>query len=313
MKVALVAGGAGFVGSHLCEFLLEKGYKVFAIDNLVTGHRANIEGILNHPHFNWIEQDIITPLFMNVKCDEIYNLASPASPVDFARIPDYILKTNSVGHTNLLEWAKHCKARILFASTSEVYGDPLVHPQVESYLGNVDCFGERGCYDEAKRFGEAITRAYHYKHGVDTRIVRIFNTYGPRMRPEDGRVIPNFFVQALTGKPLSIYGDGKQTRSLCYVDDLVDGIFRLMQSEILTPTNIGNPHEITILDIAQSVSDACSVSLKTEFKPLPPNDPKQRKPDISKAKRELGWSPKVSLTEGFKKTLSSFKKNIQAQ
>jgi dTDP-glucose 4,6-dehydratase len=307
-KTAVVAGGAGFVGSHLCEFLLEKGYRVFAVDNLVTGRRSNIETLLHNPNFNWLEHDIIAPLFMNVKSDEIYNLASPASPIDFEKIPDYILKTNSIGQINMLELAKTNKARILFASTSEVYGDPLEHPQKESYLGNVDCYGHRGCYDEAKRFGESITRAYNLRHGIDTRVVRIFNTYGPRMRPEDGRVIPNFFSQALTGKPLTIYGDGKQTRSLCYVDDLVAGIYKLMQSNVLTPTNIGNPNEITVLDIAKSVSIACGVKLQTEFKPLPPSDPKQRKPDISKAIKELGWQPKVSLTDGFQKTLNYFKK-----
>jgi dTDP-glucose 4,6-dehydratase len=308
VKTALVAGGAGFIGSFLCENLLEKGYRVYAIDNLVTGKRANIEHLLLNPAFSWIEHNIINPLHMNVPCHEIYNMASPASPVDFERIPDFILKTAAIGHMNLLEWAKLHKARILFASTSEVYGDPLEHPQKETYLGNVDCAGPRGCYDEAKRYGEALTRAYRTKHGLQTRVVRIFNTYGPRMRPEDGRVIPNFFSQALAGKPLTIYGDGKQTRSLCYVTDLVEGLYKLMQSEVDTPTNMGNPDEYTILDIAKNVASVCEAEFKTEFKPLPQSDPKQRRPDITKAREELGWEPKVTLREGFAKTLDYFKK-----
>ncbi len=307
MKTALVAGGAGFIGSHLCEFLLGNGYRVYAIDNLVTGRRSNIEHLIQNKNFSWLDHDIITPLFMNSPCNEIYNLASPASPVDFAKIPDFILKTSAVGHLNLLNWAKTQGARILFASTSEVYGDPLVHPQVESYLGNVDCIGIRGCYDEAKRFGEALSMSYRRLYKLETRIARIFNTYGPRMRPEDGRVIPNFFTQALSGKPLTIYGDGKQTRSLCYVSDLVEGLFKLMQSTQFTPINIGNSEEQTILDLAQVVSDVCKTKLKTETRPLPPSDPKKRRPDISKAKELLKWSPQVSLTEGMTKTLEYFK------
>jgi dTDP-glucose 4,6-dehydratase len=307
MKTALVAGGAGFIGSHLCEFLLNKGYRVYAIDNMVTGQRKNIEHLIQNKNFSWIDHDIINPLFMNSPCDEIYNLASPASPIDFEKIPDFILKTSAIGHLNLLNWAKTHNARILFASTSEVYGDPLVHPQVESYLGNVDCTGIRGCYDEAKRFGEALSMSYRRLYKLETRIARIFNTYGPRMRPEDGRVIPNFFTQALNDKPLTIYGDGKQTRSLCYVSDLVEGLFKLMQSDQFTPINIGNPQEQTILELAQVVADVCKTKLKTQKMPLPPSDPKQRRPDISKAKELLKWSPQVSLAEGMSKTLEYFK------
>ncbi|MDZ4677584.1 MAG: UDP-glucuronic acid decarboxylase family protein [Oligoflexia bacterium] len=310
MKVALVAGGAGFIGSHLCELLLAKNYRVYAIDNLVTGRRSNIEHLINNKSFSWIEHDINNPLHMNVACDEIYNLASPASPIDFEKIPDFILRTGSIGHLNLLQWAQQQNARILIASTSEVYGDPLEHPQKETYLGNVDCTGIRGCYDEAKRFAEAMTMAYHRRYKIDTKIMRIFNTYGPRMRPEDGRVIPNFFMQALKKQPFTIYGDGKQTRSLCYVTDLVEGMHMLMQSSINTPTNIGNPDEYTILDIAKNVGLACKVDFKTEHKPLPPSDPKQRRPDITKAKRELKWEPKVSLREGFEKTLEYFKSTL---
>jgi dTDP-glucose 4,6-dehydratase len=311
VKTALVAGGAGFIGSHLCEFLLEKGYRVYAIDNLITGRRVNIEHLIHNENFSWLEHDIINKLFMNVPCDEIYNLASPASPVDFTKIPDVILRTSSIGHMHLLDWARTHKARILFASTSEVYGDPLEHPQKESYLGNVDCNGIRGCYDEAKRFGEALTMAYNRQFGLETRIVRIFNTYGPRMRPEDGRVIPNFFSQALHKQPMTIFGDGTQTRSLCFVTDLVDGLYKLMQSDVKTPVNIGNPDEYTILDIAKNVAIACHAEFKTTFLPLPPGDPKQRRPDITKAKEKLGWSPKVSLREGFEKTRTYFS-NLKA-
>jgi dTDP-glucose 4,6-dehydratase len=285
---------------------LKKNYKVFAIDCLVTGRRANIQALLENPNFNWIEHNIINPLFMNVKCDEIYNLASPASPIDFERIPDFILKTAAQGHMNLLEWAKTNGARILYASTSEVYGDPEVHPQTETYYGNVNCIGVRGCYDEAKRFGEALTMAYKNIHGVNTRIVRIFNTYGPRMRPEDGRVIPNFFTQALAQRPLTIYGDGEQTRSLCYVSDLVEGIYKLMQSDVSAPVNIGNPYEITMNTLARTVSEICGVEFKSESQPLPPNDPKRRRPDITRAKELLGWEPRTSLKDGLGKTLEYF-------
>jgi dTDP-glucose 4,6-dehydratase len=306
MKTALVAGGAGFIGSHLCEYLIAQGYRVYALDNLITGRRLNIEHLIPNSNFSWLEHDIIDPLFMKVGCDEIYNLASPASPVDFLKMPDFILKTASVGHLNLLNWAKLHNAKILFASTSEVYGDPLVHPQVESYLGNVDCTGIRGCYDEGKRFAEALTMSYMRLHKIDARIARIFNTYGPRMRPEDGRVIPNFFTQALKKEPLTIYGDGKQTRSLCYVNDLVEGLFKLMQSSEQTPVNIGNPEEHTILDIAKIVADVCKAPFKTKFLPLPPSDPKQRRPDITKAQKILKWTPQTPLAEGMLTTLSYF-------
>lgn len=310
MKTILVAGGAGFVGSYLCEALLEKGHRVYAIDNLVTGRRKNINHLLTHPQFTWLEHDIIFPLYMNVPCNEIYNLASPASPVDFEKIPDYILKTAAVGHLNLLNWAKSNNAKILYASTSEVYGDPQVHPQSEDYLGHVDCTGLRGCYDEAKRFGEALTLSYQRRYGTQVRIVRIFNTYGPRMRPEDGRVIPNFFNQALKNVPMTIYGDGKQTRSLCFVSDLVEGLIKLMDSSIQTPVNLGNPDEYTILDIAKKVSEICNVEFKSAFLPLPSGDPKQRRPNISKATELLGWKPSTSLKEGLEKTLAYFKSEL---
>jgi dTDP-glucose 4,6-dehydratase len=307
MKKALVAGGAGFIGSHLCEFLLEKGYNVLAVDCLVTGREKNISHLSSNKNFKFLNHNIIEPLQLVESFDEIYNLASPASPIDFEKIPDFILKTSSLGHMNLLELAKKTKARILFASTSEVYGDPLVHPQVETYLGNVDCIGIRGCYDEAKRFGEAISMAYFRLHKVNIRIARIFNTYGPRMRPEDGRVIPNFFTQALAGKPLTIYGDGSQTRSLCYVKDLVAGLYALVQSQSTEPVNIGNPDEYTILELAKTVAKVCGANYKIESKPLPPSDPKKRKPDITKAKKLLNWVPEISLNDGMAHTLEYFK------
>lgn len=310
-KTALVPGGAGFVGSNLCEFLLEKGYRVYAVDNLVTGRRENINHLLDHPRFNWIEHDITVPFFMNEPCDEIYNLASPASPIDFEQIPEFILQTGSIGHLNMLKWAKQHEAKILLASTSEVYGNPLEHPQKETYFGNVNTIGPRGCYDEAKRFAEAMTVAYQKQHGLDTRIVRIFNTYGPRMRPQDGRVIPNFFKQALTNQPFTIYGDGTQTRSLCFVTDLVEGIYALMQSNVTEPVNIGNQNECTITDIAKHVALCCNVEYQCINKPLPQNDPLRRRPDTSRAKSHLGWEPKVDLKEGLQQTKDYFEKEKQ--
>ncbi|MCC6278294.1 MAG: SDR family oxidoreductase [Oligoflexia bacterium] len=307
MKTILVAGGAGFIGSHLCEELLKLGHRVFAIDNLLTGKRENIEHLFQNPKFSWIEQDVRVPVYMNVPCDQIYNLASPASPVDFEKMPVTILQTGSKGHQNLLDWARANKARILLASTSEVYGDPLVHPQTEDYFGNVNSFGPRSCYDESKRYAEALSLAHKMEFGVEIRIARIFNTYGPRMRPEDGRVIPNFFSQALKGQPLTIYGTGNQTRSLCYVSDQVQGLISLMESSVDTPVNIGNPAEIKIIDLAKTISEVCGQKFQHEFKPLPKNDPQQRRPDITKAKSLLKWEPAIDLHEGLKRTLAFFK------
>lgn len=305
-KKALVAGGAGFLGSHLCDLLLEKDYQVHIIDNLVTGSKINVQRLIEKG-VNWLDIDITADFYLNDHYDEVYNLASPASPTDFEKMPLFILETASRGHKNLLKQVKEMKTRILFASTSEVYGDPLEHPQNERYRGNVNPIGVRSCYDEAKRYGEALTMAYHREFGVDTRIVRIFNTYGPRMRPSDGRVIPNFFAQALQKKPLTIQGDGKQTRSLCYVRDEVEGIYLLMQSSITTPVNIGNPNEMTILEIAEKINQLTGNNAGITFTPLPQDDPLKRKPDITTAKNLLGWSPKIYFDEGLIQTYSYFK------
>lgn len=303
MKV-LVAGGAGFVGSHLVDLLLEKNYEVTVIDNCITGHKKNLAHIKDIRH---IEKDIREPLKFDQKFDQIYNLASPASPIDFEKIPMFIMETASIGHKNLLDVAKDTGARIFFASTSEVYGDPEVHPQHEDYRGNVSCLGPRSCYDEAKRYGESLTMIYNRTYGVDTRIVRIFNTYGPRMRPEDGRVIPNFFSQALAKKPLTIYGDGTQTRSLCYVRDEVEGLFKLMESNETRPVNVGNPKELTILELAETINKLLGNTAGVEFKPLPTDDPQRRRPDITRAKEVLNWEPKVSLADGLQKTFQFFR------
>ena len=306
---ALVAGGAGFIGSHLCELLIEKGYEVHALDSFVTGQKENLAKLENSQKFKLIDQDLTKRLNLSEKYDEIYNLASPASPVDFSKMPVFILDT-AYGHRQLLELATETKAKILFASTSEVYGDPLEHPQVESYWGNVNPVGPRGCYDEAKRFGEALTMAFQRSQKTNTRIVRIFNTYGPRMRPDDGRIIPNFFMQALKQQSLTIYGDGSQTRSFCFVNDMAEGIFALMQSSISTPVNIGNPVERTILDIANEVNRLTKNSAPHKFLALPEDDPKRRLPNIDKAKRELKWEPKVSLGEGLERCLKFFSSKI---
>lgn len=308
MKTAIVAGAAGFIGSHLCDFLIAKGYKVVGLDNFVTGRRKNLEHLSDNKNFSFHECDITEPLPSLTAADEIYNMASPASPVDFLKIPTFILKTAAIGQQNLLELAKKTKARILFASTSEVYGDPLQHPQVESYWGNVNPIGTRGCYDEAKRYGEALTMAYRRESQVNTCIVRIFNTYGTRMRPEDGRVIPNFFMQALNKQGLTIYGSGKQTRSLCYVSDLVEGIYAVMQSSEHQPINVGNPKELTILEMAAVINTLTSNTAPHVFKELPPDDPQQRRPDITRAQNLLKWAPRVELMEGLGKTLEYFKK-----
>ena len=309
-KHAVVAGGSGFIGSHLVDLLLSKKYQVTVLDNFVTGRADNLSHVAND--IRLVNIDINEFVDIPGHVDEIYNLASPASPIDFKRMPTFILNTAAIGHQNLLACAAKKEARILFASTSEVYGDPLVHPQHEGYYGNVNPIGARGCYDEAKRFGEAITMAYHRFHQVDTRIARIFNTYGERMRPNDGRIIPNFFIQALQKQSLSVYGDGKQTRSFCYVKDLCEGIYALMQSEELRPVNIGNPLERTVKEMAEEINELTGNKAPLRFLPLPENDPLQRKPDISRAKESLGWEPKTSLEDGLELTLEYFEDELKA-
>jgi nucleoside-diphosphate-sugar epimerase len=308
MKTILVTGGAGFIGSHLCETLLEQGKKVICIDNFVTGKKENIAELLDNENFSFLEHDISSPLEFSEDVDQIFELASPASPVDFPKIPIEILTTGSIGLKNVLDFAVEKKARVLLTSTSEVYGDPLEHPQKESYWGNVNPIGERSCYDEAKRFGEALMMAYKRKKGLDPRIVRIFNTYGPKMRPDDGRVVPTFIKQALSNQPISVFGDGMQTRSFCFVKDEVAGLIALMESDYSLPVNIGNPLEITILEFAKKIVELCGSKSQIDFKPLPKDDPVRRKPDISLAKEKLGWEPTVSLEEGLKKTIDWFKK-----
>ena len=307
-KTVLVTGGAGFLGSHLCEKVLENGGRVICVDNFVTGAERNIAHLLGGPDFELREHDISQPYFIDDrKVDYIFHFASPASPIDYLELPIQTLKVGSLGTHNTLGLAKKHGARILLASTSEVYGDPLVHPQPESYWGNVNPVGPRGVYDEAKRFSEAMVMAYHRVHGVQTRIVRIFNTYGPRMRLRDGRVVPAFVHQALLGLPMTVFGDGSQTRSFCYVDDLVEGIYRLLLSDRIEPTNVGNPHEMTILQFAEEIKKLTGASSPIEFRPLPVDDPKTRQPDITIARRVLGWEPQVGLEQGLTKTISYFK------
>ncbi len=311
MPRALVTGAAGFLGSHLSEQLLARGYDVVGMDNLVTGAERNLRQV-SSPRFSFIRHDVSKYIEVPGEIDEIYHFASPASPIDYLRIPIQTLKVGSLGTHNALGVAKAKNARILLASTSEVYGDPLIHPQREDYWGNVNPVGPRGVYDEAKRFSEAITMAYHRVHGVKTRIVRIFNTYGPRMRVEDGRAIPAFFSQALRGEDVTVFGNGSQTRSLCYVSDLVDGILRLMQSDVVDPVNIGNPQELTIRQLADRVIEITGSKSKVVEKPLPVDDPKVRQPDITRARTLLGWEPKVSLEEGLPKTLAYFRERVTA-
>lgn len=302
----LVTGGAGFLGSHLCDLLLEKGHEVICVDNLITGDARNIAHI-NSDRFSYIKHDVTKPLYIEEDIDLLFHLASPASPVDYLELPIQTLKVGALGTHNMLGLAKEKNARFFLSSTSEVYGDPLVNPQTEAYWGNVNPIGPRGVYDEAKRFAEAITMAYHRYHGVDTRIVRIFNTYGPRMRLNDGRVVPNFIGQALRGENLSVYGDGSQTRSFCYVSDEVEGIYRLMMSDYSDPVNIGNPEEHTILEFAKNIIEITGADSKIVFEKLPVDDPKQRRPDITKARNILDWKPKVSLEQGIKETIKYFK------
>ncbi len=308
-KVCLIAGGAGFIGSHLCDRMIQEGYNVICVDNLITGSKKNIKHLLKNQDFLFLKQDISEKFIINGRIDYILNFASPASPVDYLNHPISTLKVGSFGTYYLLELAKAKKARFFLASTSEVYGDPLVHPQVESYWGNVNPIGIRSVYDEAKRFAEAMTMSYQREHKVETRIVRIFNTYGPRMQTQDGRVVPNFIYQILNKKPLTVYGTGQQTRSFCYVDDLIDGVVRLLRSNIKTPVNLGNPFEFTILELAQFIQEIAKTKCKIVRCPLPEDDPKQRKPNISLARKKLNWKPSIQLKQGLAQTISWFEDN----
>ncbi len=309
-KKVLITGGAGFVGSHLCGRLVEDGHEVLCVDNFFTGSRDNILGLIDQPHFELMRHDITFPLYVEV--DEIYNLACPASPIHYQMDPVQTTKTSVHGAINMLGLAKRTKAKILQASTSEVYGDPEVHPQGEDYLGNVNIIGPRGCYDEGKRCAETLFFDYYRQYGVKIRVARIFNTYGPRMHPDDGRVVSNFIVQALKGEPITIYGDGSQTRSFCYVDDLVDGLVRLMEADdaVTGPVNLGNPVEMTILELAEQVIGMTGTKSELVKKPLPGDDPTQRCPDIGRAKSQLGWSPSVALEDGLKRTIQYFKESL---
>lgn len=310
METVVIAGGAGFLGSHLCERFLDEGMTVYCLDNLCTGRMENIEHLGVNENFHFRKTNIYESIVVPGKVDYVLNFASPASPFDYLAMPIQTMKVGSIGTIHALGLAKAKKAKFLLASTSECYGDPAIHPQTEDYWGNVNPVGPRGVYDEAKRFAEAITMAYHRQHGVATRIVRIFNTYGPRMRLNDGRALPNFMCQALKGEDLTVFGDGKQTRSFQFVDDLVEGIWRLLHSSEVFPVNIGNPEEVTLLEFAQEIIALTGSASKIVFKPLPENDPKVRQPDISKAKKLLDWQPKVKRQEGMKITLEYFKKEL---
>lgn len=309
-KTILVTGGAGFIGSHLIDALIEKN-KVICIDNFVTGKKSNVSHLLKHKNFKFIKVDVTKPLKINGKIDCIFHLASPASPVDYQKFPIETMLANSLGTKNMLDLAKNKKAKFLLASTSEVYGDPEKHPQTEDYWGNVNPIGPRSPYDESKRFAEAMSLAYHRKYKTDVKIARIFNTYGPRMRTNDGRVIPNFIIQSLRNEPITVYGDGKQTRSFCYVSDMIDGLIRLMESEYEGEVfNLGNPDERKIIDVAQKIKLLTNSKSQIIFVSLPQDDPERRKPDITKAKRLLGWEPKISFDEGLKRTIEWFKGEI---
>ena len=308
----LVTGAAGFLGSHLCDRLIGAGYAVVGVDNLVTGARPNLAHLLGSPSFTLVQHDVTQYIEVAGELDAVLHFASPASPIDYLQLPIQTLKVGSLGTHNALGLAKAKGARFLLASTSEVYGDPAVHPQPESYWGHVNPIGPRGVYDEAKRFAEAMTMAYHRVHGVDTRIVRIFNTYGPRMRPRDGRVVSNFIVQALDGRPLTIYGDGSQTRSFCYVDDLIDGILRVFQQGDDQPYNVGNPGEFTVAQLADVVLRLTGSRSQVVHEPLPTDDPRQRRPDITRARGELGWEPRVQLEEGLTRTIAHFRQALGA-
>jgi len=303
----LVTGGAGFLGSHLCDRLLAERHEVIAMDNLLTGNMRNIAHLEEEKRFRFVRHNVSEFIFVDGPVDAVLHFASPASPIDYLELPIQTLKVGSLGTHNALGLALEKGARFLLASTSEVYGDPLIHPQPETYWGNVNPIGPRGVYDEAKRFAEALTMAYHRAHGVDTRIVRIFNTYGERMRPRDGRVVPALICQALAGEPMTVFGDGKQTRSFCYVSDLIDGIYRLLLSDVNEPVNIGNPAELSVLDFAKTIRRLTGTSSEIVFKPLPVDDPKVRQPDISKAKAKLGWEPKVRLEDGLGRAIEYFR------
>lgn len=310
-KRVLITGAAGFLGSHLCDRFLAEGYEVIGMDNLLTGHIRNIEHLFDKKEFTFYHHDVSKYVHVPGPIDYILHFASPASPIDYLKMPIQTLKVSSLGTHNLLGLAKAKGARMLVASTSEVYGDPLVHPQPEEYWGNVNPIGPRGVYDEAKRFMESMTMAYHNFHGVETRIVRIFNTYGPRMRLDDGRALPTFVNQALHGEDITVFGDGSQTRSFCYVDDLIEGIYRLLLSDYHLPVNIGNPVEITLQDFAEEVLKLTGADVKIVYRPLPQDDPKQRKPDITKAKEILNWEPKVNRSEGLERTLAYFRNHLE--
>ncbi|HLC92672.1 MAG TPA: UDP-glucuronic acid decarboxylase family protein [archaeon] len=303
----LVAGGAGFIGSHLCDYLIARGYQVVCVDSLITGNKKNISHLLKSGKFSFLKKDISKKISVGGKISQIYNLASPASPVDYQQKPLQTLEAGSAGVKNLLDFARSKGAKFLFASTSEVYGNPLEHPQKETYWGNVNSFGPRSCYDEAKRFGEALCYSYREKYSLDVKIARIFNTYGPRMRKDDGRVVPNFIVQALAQKPITIYGDGSQTRSFCYVSDMVDGLYKLMNSQETSPVNLGNPNEITILGLARLITSIAGGRYELVYADLPADDPERRLPDISLAKQKLGWQPEVGLGDGLRKTIDFFR------
>ena len=313
MSRALITGGAGFLGSHLCERLLQEGIEVVCADNLVTGRTENIRHLMNRQDFSFLTHNVCEPITIAGPVDFVLHFASPASPIDYLELPIQTLKVGSLGTHNSLGLAKAKGARFLLASTSEVYGDPKEHPQKETYWGNVNPIGPRGVYDEAKRFAEAMAMAYHRYHGLDVRIVRIFNTYGPRMRLRDGRVVPAFVQQALTGEPLTVFGDGSQTRSFCYVDDLIEGIWRLLMSDLLEPCNIGNPHEMTILEFAETIRAAVGSASPIVFKPLPVDDPQTRQPDITRARERLGWEPRVPLAKGIESTVAYFRSVLTEQ
>jgi dTDP-glucose 4,6-dehydratase len=309
----LITGGAGFLGSHLCERILAEGDEVVCMDNLITGQLGNIEHLFREPNFHYERRDVSEYIHVVGELWAILHFASPASPIDYLELPIQTLKVGSLGTHKALGLARAKGARFLLASTSEVYGDPLIHPQPEDYWGNVNPVGPRGVYDEAKRFAEAMTMAYHRAHGLETRIVRIFNTYGPRMRLNDGRVLPAFMSQAIRGEPLTVFGDGSQTRSFCYVDDLVEGIWRLLHSDEVLPVNLGNPAELTVMEFARKIAEVAGVALKVEHRPLPVDDPKVRQPDISKARRVLGWEPRVSLEEGLRRTYAHFRERLAGE
>jgi dTDP-glucose 4,6-dehydratase len=303
----LLTGGAGFIGSNLSDLLIKEGHSVICVDNLITGKKENIQHLFDNPKFEFIEHDVTKYIDIKEKIDYVLHFASPASPIDYLKYPIKTLKVGSLGTHNALGVAKEHKCKFLLASTSEVYGDPLVNPQPETYWGNVNPIGPRGVYDESKRFAEAITLAYHRSHDIDTKIIRIFNTYGPKMRDHDGRAIPNFISQALKGKPLTVYGDGSQTRSFCYVTDLITGIYKLMNSKLNEPVNIGNPNEMKLIDLAKKIIKLTNSKSVIEYKPLPIDDPKVRRPDITKAQKELNWQAKVELEQGLKSTIDWFK------